>query len=144
MSDRLSKILNHEISEVNKHLPVRTVNLQTALKMDRPGFLNRSKEFVSLDKKELEEISQWFTPSEWNEVELPIFLTRRRDLGAGAFYIGGGVANIYLVRRIIEGNLPSYHIWKLTQNTEKLRVIHRPEYALVRKKLKSLTIPAFA
>ncbi|RMG33010.1 MAG: DUF61 family protein [Methanobacteriota archaeon] len=144
MSDRLSKILNHEISEVNKHLPVRTVTLQQALRMDRPGFLSRSREFVSLDKKELELISEWFSQREWGEVELPIFLTRRRDLGPGAFYIGGSVANIYLIRKLIDKDLPSYHVWKLTQKTEKLRVIYRPEYAIVRKHLKSLTVPAFA
>ena len=144
MSDRFARIMNHEISEVNKHLPVRTVNLEQALRMDRPGFLSRSKEFVSLDRKELETIAEWFMEREWKEVELPIFLTRRRDLGPGAFYIGGSAANIYLIRKLLNPDIPSFYVWKLTQNIEKQRVIYRPEYALVRKKMTSITVPAFA
>ncbi len=144
MSDRLSKILNHEIANVNKHLPVRSIPLNMALKMDIPQVRLRNREFMSFDKKELEFIADFFTPNEQREVELPIFLTRRRDLGSGAFFIGGNPANVYVIQKILNPDLPRYMIWKLTAKIDTMRIIYRPQYQEIRKKLKTTTIPAFA
>ncbi len=144
MSDRLSRILNHEISNVNNHLPKRPITLKSLLRLDNKALPTRTGDKYVFDDKEVSQIASMLDEEDFSEVELPIFLTRRRDLGTGAFYVGGSRGNVYLVQRILGNVTTKYSTWKLIADVEKLRLIYRPEYAIVRKMLKTCTVPAFS
>ncbi len=144
MSDRLFRILENEISKVNSHLPQKVIPLHLLLKMDHPQILTRDGEKTTLDNKEIESIAELFRESELKRISLPIYITRRRDMGKGTFAIGGSIHNIYIVRGVLDDSLPSFNIWKLKDHPVSERIIYNYQLSKIRSKFPTTTVIAFA
>jgi uncharacterized protein (UPF0216 family) len=144
VSDKFTIFMNHEISNLNTHLPIKTLNLEQILKLSEPGYYTRTKEFVTIDAEELEFIKKSLPVSVYKTVEMPIYLTRRRDMGSGTYVIGGPMANIYLIRKCLNDKIENFDSWRLNSQNHEDRFVYNYNMSTIRKKLPTTTIQAFA
>lgn len=136
--------MNHEIAKVNLHLPAKVINLKIALKLEKSGYYNRQKQFITFSKSELELMSKAIPAEYHNLVELPMFLTRRRDQGAGVYIMGGTKYNVYLMRKALDEELPNIEVWNLRILEQSQRIIYRHQIVKIRKMFPTTTVQAFA
>lgn len=142
--DRFTSFMNREIANINKHLPVKVFNLEQVMKLKEPGYVNRSREFVEIDKNELEFIRDSLPVTYYRRMEIPIYLTRRRDLGQGLYVVGGSEANLYIIKKCLDESIERFDIWRLKPLKDEDRYIYNYQLATIRKKLPTTTIQAFA
>jgi len=144
MADRFTTFMNHEISKVNLHLPTQLLNLALTEKMENPGYRTRTKQFVGFDKDELNFIKENIPSMYYRRFELPIYLTRRKNLGAGLYVIGGSEANLYIIQKIINPELEEFHLWRLKKHDGFERYIYNYQLPEIRRRLRTTTVLAFA
>lgn len=141
MSDRLSKFLQHEIDMINVHLPKKVLSLKVIEKMEKPGVYLRDGTFNEIEQKEIERIKNLVPDQFKGQVLLPIIITRRRDLGLGAYTVGGSDPNLYVILSLFD-ELPDYKRWK-TNKREKY-VLYRYQLRKIRKEYPTSTVIALA
>lgn len=141
MSDRISKFIQTEIDQINVHLPIKVMSLANLIKSEQYEVQSRDGSIIQFDQKEIEFIKQLIPKNYWNQVLLPIIITRRRDLGAGSFTVGGSDPNLYIILSLFE-KLPKYEIWKI--NKRESYVIYKPQLKKIRKELDTTTTIAFS
>ncbi len=140
MNDRLSKAIKYEIDSINTHLPTKVMTLRKLILMDKPGVKLRDGHFHEFDETELDSIKEKIPKQYWGHVQLPILMTRRREMGSGIYVIGGSEANLYLVLSIVR-DLPNYDTWRISG--EKNFNIYTIDLRQIRKKMSSTTVVAF-
>ncbi|MCE7734555.1 MAG: DUF61 family protein [Candidatus Heimdallarchaeota archaeon] len=140
MSDRLSKAIKFEIDSINSHLPIKVLTLRKIILLDKPGVKLRDGHYHEFNESELEQIKEKIPKQYWGHVQLPILMTRRRELGSGIYVIGGSEANLYLITSIVK-ELPKFDIWRISG--EKNFRIYTIDLRQIRKKMPSTTVVAF-
>lgn len=141
MSDRLSKFLQNEIDMINVHLPKKVLSLKVIEKMEKPGVYLRDGTFNEIEQKEIERMKNLVPDQFKGQVLLPIIITRRRDLGLGAYTVGGSDPNLYVILSLFD-ELPDYKRWK-TDKREKY-VLYRYQLRKIRKEYPTSTVIALA
>ncbi len=141
MTGLLERTIKREIDEVNNHLPSATVILSELIASETPCYVTRNGESSSLRKEEIEMLSKEVPFEYQSELRLPIVILRRLDLGPGMFTIAGGKAELFLVRRMVVGqvDLP----WSGIRTWKPIDTLARPEVQLLRKKMPSTTCIGF-
>lgn len=140
MSDRLSKAIKFEIDSINSHLPIKVLTLRKIIQLDKPGVKLRDGHFHEFNKIELDIIKEKIPKQYWGHVQLPILMTRRREMGSGIYVIGGSEANLYLVLSIVR-DLPNFDTWRISG--EKDFNIYTIDLRQIRKHMSSTTVVAF-
>ncbi len=140
--DKLSKILKHEILEINSHLPTKRVSLSAAFD-GKTEYIRRDNSKVSIDQKEIELLNSLCPPIKRKSVLLPIIIVRRRNLGAGAYVITGELVEQYLVLKVL-GKIEDDWISFKDSNEGKLSILYKPELTELRKKLPTSTVLGFS
>ncbi len=143
MTDKFTTFMNHEIAKVNLHLPTQLLNLALVEKMETPGYRTRKKDFVAFEKEELEFIKEHIPRSYYRRFELPIYLTRRRNLGGGIYVVGGSDVNLYIIKKILNPDLEPFDIWRLKKLEPSERYIYNYQLPAIRRKLRTTTVQAF-
>ncbi len=141
MSDRLSKAIQYEIDKINNHLPKKVISFRQVSTLSEPGVFTRDGHFNVFDDKELDRIRDIIPKQYEGNVILPIILTRRRDLGKGAYAVGGSKVNVYIIKQVLE-DLPDYDIWRLDAGNN--HIIYKYNLRKIRKEFGSTTVVAFA
>lgn len=141
MSDKFSKFIQHEIDSINLHLPRKVLSLSMLLRLKEPVMKTRDNNIIEFDKDELEFIKDKIPQSAWNQVQLPIIITRRRDKGKSAYSISGGDPNVYLILSLFD-DLGSYEYWRLNKREDY--TIYKYQLRRIRKKFPTVSIIAFA
>ena len=141
MSDRLSKFLQHEIDTINVHLPKKVLSLKVIDKMEKPGVYLRDGTFNDIESKEIERIKNLVPDQFKGQVLLPIIITRRRDLGRGAYTVGGSDPNLYVILSLFD-ELPDYKRWK-SKKRERY-ILYRYQLRKIRTEYPTSTVLAFA
>ncbi len=141
MSDRLSKAIKFEIDSVNSHLPIKVQTLRQIIQMDNPGVKLRDGHFHEFNLDELTIIKEKIPKQYWGHIQLPILLTRRRELGSGVYIVGGSESNLYLVLSIVR-DLPNFDTWRI--KNEKDYTIYTIDLRKIRKKMPTTTTVAFS
>lgn len=141
MSDRLSKAIKFEIDSVNSHLPIKVMTLRKILEMDKPGVKLRDGHFHQFDIEELTAIKEKIPKQYWGHVQLPILITRRRELGTGVYVIGGSESNLYLALSVLK-DLPNFDTWRI--RSDKNYTIYTIDLRQIRKVMSTTTTVAFS
>jgi len=141
LSDKFSSYIKHQIDKINTHLPRKTLSLKKIILDEEKGYTDRTGSFIEYRLEEIEEIKSLIPKQFWGKVLLPIIITRRRDLGEGAFMVSGSDENFYLIKSSIT-NLPKYDLWRL--NTEGNKTIYKLNLRTIRKKWNTTSVLAFA
>ena len=105
MDDKLSKFLQIEIDQINTHLPSKPVKLSVLDGLKIQGYKSRDGNFTYFSTNEINQIKNMIPKDFWKHIQLPIIILRRRDLGTGAFTIGGTEENSYVTEKILDDNL---------------------------------------
>jgi len=142
MSDRLSRFLQTEIDQINTHLPAKPIQLSLILKMKQPKYKLRDGQFSDFNSDEIESIKEIIPEKYWKQVLLPIIILRRRDLGAGAFTVGGTDPNRYLIEKLFADDLPSFEIWRVEK--KDIKIFYKPQVRIIRKTYPSTTVIGFS
>jgi len=142
MDDKLSKFLQIEIDQINTHLPSKPINLSILDGLKTQGYKSRDGNFTHFSTNEINQIKNMIPKDFWKHVQLPIIILRRRDLGTGAFTIGGTEENSYVIEKILDDNLSNYLIWKNTEKNQK--ILYRPDISIVRKFFPTTTVLGFS
>ena len=141
MSDRLSKAIKFEIDSINTHLPTKVMTLRKLILMEKPGVKLRDGHFHEFEANELNIIKEKIPKQYWGHVQLPVLITRRREMGAGVYVVGGSESNLYLLLSIVR-DLPNYDIWRIKE--EKKYVIYTIDLRKIRKSMPTTTTVAFS
>jgi uncharacterized protein (UPF0216 family) len=106
-----------------------------------PCYVTRNGESSSFRKEEIEMLSKEVPLEYQSELRLPIVILRRLDLGPGMFTIAGGKVELFLIQRIVVGqvNLP----WGTVKTWKPIDTLARPEVQLLRRKMPSTTCIGF-
>jgi len=140
LSDRLSKAIKFEIDSINSHLPIKVWTLRKVIELDQPGVKLRDGHFLEFNHTELDLIKEKIPKQYWGHVQLPILITRRREMGSGVYIIGGSEANLYLALSIVR-DVPNFDIWRI--RGEKNFNIYTIDLHKIRKEMPSTTVIAF-
>ncbi|MHA2033403.1 MAG: DUF61 family protein [Candidatus Kariarchaeaceae archaeon] len=140
MSDRLSKAIKFEIDSINTHLPVKVVTFRKIVQLDKPGVKLRDGHFHEFNTDEINQIKEKIPKQYWGHVQLPILITRRREMGPGIYVVGGSEANLYLVLSVAR-DIPKFDTWRLT--SEKDFNIFTLDLRKIRKLMPTTTVIAF-
>jgi uncharacterized protein (UPF0216 family) len=115
-----------ELAKLNAHLPQRRISLREALSSQKPQVQTREGGVHSFKREELELLSKLLPQDDWEKLRLPILIALDPKLGRGAARISGEV------EARVAGRL-------LGKEAAGELVLHRPEVALLRKKLPTTT-----
>jgi len=137
------RFLDYQIERMHDHLPSSTRRLSDLLREAEPHYLAKSGERVSMDKKELEEISGYIPSRYHGSLFLPIILTRRLEMGRGAFTVSGGRLEEYLAERILGRFLGSVEQYLGADRGDLVYVLYKPEVAVIITRFKSVFALAF-
>lgn len=140
MSDRLSKAIKFEIDSINSHLPIKVTTLRKVLVLDKPGVKLRDGHFHEFNSDELDKIKEKIPKQYWGHIQLPILITRRREMGSGVYVVGGSEANLFLVLSTFK-EMPSFDVWRISG--DKDFNIFTIDLRQVRKQMPSTTVIAF-
>ena len=141
MSDKFSTYIKHQIDQINLHLPNKPLTLKQVGMLKEPGVKLRDGTFLTFESGELSYIRGLIPEVYHHRVQLPIFITRRRDFGSSAFTVGGDIGNLYIVLSLFEEDLTPFDVWKYSIPENK--VFYKPQLRKIRKNLKSTTVVAF-
>ena len=141
MSDRLSKAIKFEIDSINTHLPIKVLTLRKILLMEKPGVKLRDGHFHEFDSDELTIIKEKIPKQYWGHVQLPVLITRRREMGTGVYVVGGSEPNLYLLLSLVR-ELPNYDTWRIA--AEKKYTIYTIDLRKIRKVMPTTTTVAFS
>ncbi|MHA2249210.1 MAG: DUF61 family protein [Candidatus Kariarchaeaceae archaeon] len=140
MSDKLSRVLKSEIDKINLHLPKKVISLKQLQLLEQPGVYLRDGHFNQFEEEELTRMKELIPQQYWGHILLPIILTRRKDLGEGAYSVSGSDANLYIILQLFE-DLPSYDIWRI--GADKDFTIYKYNLRKIKKELNSTTVIGF-
>lgn len=124
---RLDRLIKFELGRLNAHLPEKRLSLKVALSYPRSQVLTKDGGFHTLKREELEFLSKILPESEWDKLQLPIFISLEPKLGRGAARIRGET----------EAKVVGYILGK--ENVGSELTIYRPEIAVLRRKLPTTT-----
>lgn len=141
MSDRLSKAIKFEIDSINTHLPSKVMTLRKIILMGKPGVKLRDGHFHEFNPDELKMIQEKIPKQYWGHVQLPMIITRRREMGTGVYVVGGSESNLYLLLSIVR-DLPNYDTWRI--RAEKKYTIYTIDLRKIRKIMPTTTTVAFS
>lgn len=103
--------------------------------------MDRTGSFTIYRLEEIDAIVEAIPKQFWGNVLLPIIITRRRDLGGGAYMISGSQANIYLILSSFN-QLLQFDSWKLEQSENQ--IVYKYNLRSIRKKWKTVSVIAFS
>lgn len=127
-TERLSKAFwEIELKSLNDGLPKARKSLSELLNEDYPSYRNVKDEEISLDKKELQELSKLAPQGKLPEINLPIIVLKEGGSSTGAYQIQGGDLEVKIVNAALKR--PSDD-----------RTIYRPEILELAKKFPSLIV----
>lgn len=141
MSSQLDKAIQREIDAANDHLPCTTVRLSEMIAAKSPCFTTRSGETSAFRREEIEMLSKEVPPEYQKELRLPIVILRRLDLGPGIFTIAGGKVELFLVHRVVVGQVDLE--WSSIRTWKPVDTIARPEVQVLRRKMPSTSCIGF-
>jgi len=143
MSGPFRRYLQHEIDNLNLHLPHEFKSLSSLLSSPSPSVLTRDGKSHSFIKSELTFLSQLLPSDLWPLLQLPIQIIRRRDLGSGFFVIAGSKIQFYVCLLILDLEDRSYLIFSESDPPSK-QTFTRLEVQLLRRKLSSCSTIGFS
>lgn len=120
-------IIKIELARLNLHLPERRISLEEALSSKKAGVPTRDGGTHSFKRGELEFLAELLSKEDRDKLRLPILIALDPKLGRGAAKISGG-AEVRVVSKILGKE----------ESTGEM-LIHRPEVAILRKKLPTTT-----
>jgi uncharacterized protein (UPF0216 family) len=140
--DKLLKhIWKYDVNKMNDHLPRKTLPLDELLKQERPVIEARDRSKIWIDREELLKVANLIPAKMHGILHLPIILIRRIDLGEGAFSIGGGKLEAFLVAKVLGVTNDSFTNYERAEIPQHL---YRPQVQEVRRRLKTLSVIGFA
>jgi uncharacterized protein (UPF0216 family) len=143
MSGPFNRYLKHEIDNLNLHLPHEFKSLKTLLSDPSPSILTRDGNSHSFIKSELTFLSQLLPSDLWPQLQLPIQIIRRRDLGRGHFIIAGSKLQFYVCLLLLDLEDRSYLIFSESDLPSK-QTFTRLEVQILRRKLSSCSTIGFS
>jgi len=123
----LDRLIKFELGRLNIHLPKRRISLRAALSSPQPQILTKDGGVHALKREELEFLSKILSESDWDKLQLPIFISLEPKLGKGAARIMGDVET-KVVGQILKKEKIGSEL-----------IIYRPEVAVLRRKLPTTT-----
>ncbi len=141
MSRLFDKMIQREIDAANDHLPKETVALCDLIRTKSPHYVSRGGEVSVFRTEEIEMLSREVPIELQCEVKLPIIVLRRTDLGPGIFTVAGGRVELFLVQRIIVGQVDLG--WDKLNCWKPIDTIYRRNVKTLRRRLPSTTCLGF-
>lgn len=122
--DRLIKL---ELSKLNIHLPKQRISLKDALRSAEPHVTARDGSVHAFKREELELLAKMLPETDWEKLQLPIFISFDLKLGRGTAKIAGDI-EVKVVSQILR-----------KEGIGDELLIYRPEVAILRKNLPTTT-----
>ncbi len=135
------RILEHEIDTANDHLPSKRVSLKDILAKGDYFYQTRGGEPSAFRKEEIERLLELVPEHLHSEIRLPLIILRRMDLGPGMFTLSGGKTELYLLCKIIEGEVTIE--WNGISEWVLVEQFVRPQIQILRRLFPSTTVIGF-
>ena len=116
-------LLVKELKVVNKHLPRERLSLYKLMNMEIPYVILRDGTIHFFRKSELEMLSNYIEPDNWDKLLLPIIITIKPDIGEGIAMVEDSMA-VKAIAKILGIELDSTNMKKLT--------LYKPHIAALR------------
>lgn len=135
-SSKFERFLQFEIDTINDHLPKASKSLESVLQSEDYTYICKDGSSSEMKIQELKRIASVIPKAEHKNVKVPIVILRRRDLGKGAYTIGGTLQNLFVIKRII-GLIDME--WYAFKSSNPSFTIYRPMLQEIRKQLPTTT-----
>ncbi len=135
-SSKFERFLQFEIDTINDHLPKASKSLESVLQSEDYTYICKDGSRSKMKIQELKRIASIIPKAEHKNVKVPIVILRRRDLGKGAYTIGGTLQNLFVIKRII-GLIDME--WYAFKSSNPSFTIYRPMLQEIRKQLPTTT-----
>ncbi len=140
MGSFFEKIIEREVNSINDHLPQERIPLSELIKEDRPSYRTKDGQTSVFKKSEIEFLSKEVPQQYHAEIELPIIILRRLDLGRGVHTVAGGKPVLFLIHRVL-GDVDLG--WSDLYGTKLENSFARPQVQIIRRKLPTTTCLGF-
>lgn len=144
MSSFFDRMIEREIDIANDHLPKTRPTMREILETGDSTYETRGGERSLIRNQEIQELLKEIPPEFHNQIQLPIVILRRMDLGSGIYTIAGSRAELFLVHRVISAAVGQVNLaWSELMDWKPIEKIVRPEVQIVRKRYPSATVIGF-
>ncbi len=135
-SSRFERFLQFEIDTINDHLPKASKSLSAVLQSEDYRYICKDGSTSAMRLEELKKIASVIPIGEHKNVKVPIVILRRRDLGKGAYTVGGTLQNLFVIKKII-GIVEAD--WYSFKDSSPSFTIYRPMIQEIRRELPTTT-----